>query len=194
MGCHDGGKILALLGLALLLLTNLRRSCPCTLRGCRRTLNARVHVCAVVVADIHDIVTTLHGARQRLQTNVVGATVAAEGNELDLLVSRDLACTLKALVGCLNARNSCARICKCIVNERNVPRVVGIDGSRHFQAARCRAAHNVVVIAAHEDLTHCHRCATTATQAMARSQVVGAGRKLLDVCHWMPLTLRCRDT
>ena len=194
MSCHDGGKILTLLGFALLLLTNLRRSRPCALRSCRRTLDARVHVCAVVVADIHDIVTALHSAGQRLQTDVVGATVTAEGNELDLLVCRDLACTLKALVSCLNTRDSCARICECIVNEWNVPRVVGIDGSGYFQAARCRAAHNVVVVAAHKDLAHCHRCATTATQAMARSQVVGAGRKLLDVCHWMPLTLRCRDT
>ena len=176
MSSDDRGEVLANLSLTLLNLADLRSGCPCALRRCRRTLDTSVHVCAVIVADIHDILAALHRAGQRLKTDVVRTTVAAERNELDLAISRDLARALETLVSSLNTRDGSARIRERIVNERNVPCVIREDGGRNFQATRSACAHYVVIVRAHEHLANRHGCAATAAKTMTWSQLIGASR------------------
>ena len=160
----------------LLDLADLRGGCPCALRRSRRTLDAGVHVRAIVVADIHNILAALHRARQRLKTDVVRTAVATERNELDLAISRDLARTLEALVSSLDTRDGSASIRERIVNERNVPCVIREDGGGNFQATRSACAYYVVIVRAHEHLANRHGCAATAAKTMTWSQLIGASR------------------
>ena len=176
MSSDDRGEILANLSLTLFNLANLRGGCPCALRCSRRTLDTGVHVRAVIVADIHDILAALHRAGQRLKADVVRTAVATEGNELDLAISRDLARALETLVSSLNTRDGSARIRERIVNERNVPCVIREDGGRNFQATRSACAHYVVIVRAHEHLANRHGCAATAAKTMTWSQLIGASR------------------
>ena len=100
VGCDDGGQVLAVLHLALLGLAHFGRGGPGALRRGRGALDAGVHVGAVVVAHVDHVVAALHGAGERLQADVVGAAVAAEGHELHLLVSGDLIAILLELLLC----------------------------------------------------------------------------------------------
>ncbi len=59
--------------------------------GVEETLDAGVHVSLVIVAHIHHVMAALHGAGQGLESDVVGAAVAAEGDELIGLVDLTLA-------------------------------------------------------------------------------------------------------
>ena len=56
--------------------------------------------------------TALHGARERLQADVVGAAVAAEGDELDVVV--ELALLLERAEGGLDAHSVAAEFSKAV--------------------------------------------------------------------------------
>jgi hypothetical protein len=73
------------------------------MRRRRRALHAGVHVGLVVKTDIQEVMSALRGARKRLHADVVGATVAAEGDELVVGVRVDLALRLQRLVHGLHA-------------------------------------------------------------------------------------------
>ena len=66
-----------------------------------RALNAGVHVRLIVVAEIYHVVTALHRAGERLEADVVGAAVAADGEELVGIV--DPALALEYIVSRLDA-------------------------------------------------------------------------------------------
>ena len=87
VGGHDAREVFPALGLALDLgACGLR----CRVRSegrCAGALDAGVHIGAVVVADVQELVAALHGARQGLEPDVIGAAVAAKGDELHLLLS-----------------------------------------------------------------------------------------------------------
>ena len=56
-----------------------RRPGPVGRRGA--ALDARVHVGFVVVADVDEVLVSLHGARERLEADVEGAAVAGPGDD-----------------------------------------------------------------------------------------------------------------
>ena len=53
----------------------------CKMGRRRGALNACIHIGFVVIADINHVMPSFHGARERLEADVVGAAVSAEGNE-----------------------------------------------------------------------------------------------------------------
>ena len=94
------------------------------LRSSGASLNTGVHVGTVVIADIHEIMTALHGTGERLQTDVISASVAAEGDKL--VVFLDLSALFQCVVGGLDTGEGCARVFKCIVNVAVLVRSVRI--------------------------------------------------------------------
>lgn len=67
----------------------------------------------------------LHGARQRLEANIIGAAVAAEGDEL--IGAVDLALLLQRPVSGLHARAGGGGILEGVVDEAVLPGGVGIS-------------------------------------------------------------------
>ncbi|CAN4008624.1 TVP38/TMEM64 family membrane protein, partial [Dysosmobacter welbionis] len=107
------------------------------------TLDAGVHVRLVVVADIHHVVAALHGAGQALEADVVGAAVAAEGDELVRIIQ--LAPLLHRPVCRLHAGDRGRRIFKGVVDEAVLPRRVGVHEGGDLQAAGGGAHHRLVL-------------------------------------------------
>ncbi len=98
------------------------------------TLDAGVHVGPVVVADVEELVAALHRAGEGLEADVVGAAVAAEGDELDVLLG-DLSLADQAPVGSFDAADGRGGVLEGVVDPGHAPGGVGIDGRRHLQAA-----------------------------------------------------------
>ena len=142
------------------------------------TLEAGVHVGAVVVADVEHLVATLHGAGERLQADVVGAAVAAEGDELDVLV--DLALLLERAVGGLDAAERRGGVLEGGVDVAAGPRGVRVDRRRDLQAAGRRAHHDRVV-GTHQHLTHDDGGTAAGAHAMAAGELVRVGQQLVPL-------------
>ena len=187
---HDAGQVLAALLLALLHGADLGGRRPCAVRGRRRALNARVHVCAVVVAHVHHVVSALHGTGQALQADVVGAAVAAKGAELDLLVGGDLAGALQAVVGCLDAGHGRGAVRERVVDKRGLPGRIRVDRRGHLQAARRAAAHDVGIARAHQHLADADRRSAAAAQTVAAGEALGKSGEFFEICHrFLPLLI-----
>ena len=117
----------------------------------------------------------LHGARQRLQADVVGAAVAAEGDELDVVV--DGALLLEGAERRLDAAQSGGRVLEGGVDEAALPRGVGVDGGAHLEATRGGADHDRVA-GAHEHLPYDDGGAATGAHAVAAGQLAALGDQL----------------
>ena len=81
MCCNDRRQILFVLQFTGYDLTDGGCGGICKMRRRRGALNSRVHIGFVVIADINHVMPSFHGAGERLEADVVGATVSAEGNE-----------------------------------------------------------------------------------------------------------------
>ena len=138
-------------------------------------LEAGVHVGAVVVADVEHLVAALHGAGERLQADVVGAAVAAEGDELDVLL--DLALLLERAEGGLDAAERGGGVLEGGVDVAALPRGVGVDRRRDLEAAG-RGADDDRVGRAHEDLADDDRRAAAGAHAVAAGQLAALGDQL----------------
>ena len=148
---------------------------PCAHRRRAGALEAGVHVGAVVVADVEHLVAALHGARERLQADVVGAAVAAEGDELDVLV--DLALLLEGAEGGLDAAERGGGVLEGGVDEAALPRGVRVDRGRHLEAAG-GGAHDDRVGGAHEHLPDDDGRAAAGAHAVAAGELAALGHQL----------------
>ncbi len=138
-------------------------------------LKAGVHVGAVVVADIEHAVAAVHRSGERLEADVVGAPVPAEGDELDVLV--DEALLLQGAKSGLHAAQRGGGVLEGGVDEAALPGGVRIDGRAHLQTAGGGTDHHRVT-GAHEHLTHhCGRPAAGA-HAMSPGQAAALGDQL----------------
>ena len=180
---EDGREVLAALHLAKAARTHLGGGGPGAVGGGAGALDARVHVRAVVVAHVHHVVAALHGTRQRLQADVVGTAVAAEGDELDLLVGVDLAGALEGLESGLDARQGRGGVLEGVVDEGNVPGVVRIDRRGNLQASRGAGDDDRRVAGTHEHLTDGDGGTAATAQAVTRGQTAGKLGELLEVGH-----------
>ena len=78
----------------------------------------------LVIADIDQIVTALHGAGQRLETDVVGSAVTAEGDELVGVVNAPP--LFQCMIGCLHTGKGSSGTGECIVDITVLIRGIGI--------------------------------------------------------------------
>jgi hypothetical protein len=122
----NGGQVLAVLDLAVRTF-----ACRCCRRvrkhGCRRrALNAGVHIGTIIITHIDHIMSTFHGTGKRLETNIIGSAVSAEGYELKVCILRKLPSFLKSPVCRLYSRQGRSGILKGIVYVTVLPGRVGI--------------------------------------------------------------------
>ena len=125
----------------------------------------------------------LHSTGQALQADVVGAAVAAEGHELDLLVSGDLACALETVVGSLDAGQSGAGVGEGVVDERSIPARVRVHGRGDLEATGRVGDDDVVVAGTEHDLAHGDACTAATAEAMTAAEALGQVREFLDARH-----------
>ena len=95
-------------------------------------LDAGVHVRLVVVAEVHHVVAPLHGPGQGLEADVVGAAVAADGEEFEVVP--DLAPLLEGLVGRLHAPAGGGGVLEGGVDVAVLPGGVGVEEGGDLQA------------------------------------------------------------
>ena len=115
---------------------------------------------------------------ERLKADIIGAAVAAEGDELDILV--DPAPLAEHLIGRLDAGNARSGVLKGDVHEGHAPGAVGIYGRRDLHAAR-RADHDHRVVNAHQRLTYRRGRAAAEAHAVSLSQRAGLFSKFLYI-------------
>ena len=125
----------------------------------------------------------LHGAGQALEADVVGAAVAAEGDELVGVIQ--LAPLLHGPVRLLHAGQGGCRVLEGVVDEAVLPRRVGIHEGGDFQAAG-GGAHHRLVLRVQGTQHRPHRDG----RAAARAHSVAAGQAVLfhqiffqTICH-----------
>ena len=132
----DGGEIFAVLDLSAGAFAGRCRRCVREHGSGRRALDSGIHVGAVVITYVDHVVSALHGAGQRLKTNVIGSAVPAEGDELEILFFRKSSSLAECPVSCLHAAQGRSRIFKGIVNVAVLPGGVRVHIGGDFQAAR----------------------------------------------------------
>ena len=183
VGHHDLRQVLLLLQLAGNHLALGRCGGVGKVGGGGGALDAGVHVRLVVVAHVHQVVATLHGAGQALEADVVGAAVAAEGDELVGVIQ--LAPLLHGPVRRLHAGQGGCRVLEGVVDEAVLPRRVGIHEGGHLQAAG-GGAHHRLVLRVQGPQHRPHRDG----RAAARAHSVAAGQAVLfhqilfqTICH-----------
>ena len=133
-----------------------------------RALEAGVHVGAVVVADVEHVVAALHGAGERLQADVVGAAVAAEGDELDALLER--AALLQGAEGGLDAGERRRGVLEVGVDVAALPGGVRVASGGHLEAAG-GAGDDVVALDRCEHLVDDDGGAAAAAEAVAGGEL-----------------------
>ena len=133
----------------------------------RGALEAGVHVGAVVVAHVEHVVAALHGAGERLEADVVGAAVAAEGDELDALL--ELAALAQGTKGGLDAGERRGGVLEVGVDVAALPGGVRVARAGHLEAAG-RAGDHVVAVDLREDLVHDDGGAAAAAEAVAAGE------------------------
>ena len=181
---HDLGQVLAVLLLALLDRTR-GRGRGVGAQGRRaRTLDPGVHVCLVVVADVEHVVTAFHRSGQGLQTDVVGATVTAEGDEVHVVpFDRQIAVFLERAEGSLHAADRGGAVFEGSVDERGFPGRVGEDGGDHFHTPGRPADHRVDARGQH-DLLEDVRPRASRAGAVSPGQEVFVSCQLFEIsCH-----------
>ncbi len=134
----------------------------------RGALEAGVHVGAVVVAHVEHVVAALHGAGERLQADVVGAAVAAEGDELDAVL--ELAALVQGAEGGLDAGERRRGVLEVGVDVAALPGGVGVARRRHLQAAG-GAGDDVVALDLAQHLVDDDRGAAAAAEAVAAGEL-----------------------
>ncbi len=135
VGDGDRGHVLSLLGLAPALGARRARG---RARGEWRgagALHAGVHVRLVVVADEQEAVAALERAGERLQADVVGAAVAREDDDRDLLVGRQRMSPAEGALRALDAARDGGGVLEGDVQPRHVPGCRRVAGRRDLEAA-----------------------------------------------------------
>lgn len=143
VGGDDIGQVLLVLGLAGDHGAHRGSRCLGKAGGGGGALDAGVHIRLVVVADVGQVMAALHGPGERLEADVIGAAVAAEGDELDLALDRSLA--LEGVVGRLHAGHGGAGALKGGVDVTVLIGRVGVEEGADFQAAGGVADHGTVL-------------------------------------------------
>ena len=136
-----------------------------------RALDAGVHVRLVVVAEIYHVVAALHRAGERLEADVVGAAVAADGEELVGIV--DLALALEDIVSRLDAAAGRRRILEGRMDVAVLPCGVRIQEGGNLEAAGRVADDRLVAL-----VERAHHAAADQTCAAACAQTVAADETL----------------
>ncbi len=134
MGCHDRRQIFTRLRFARRLLPNRCGRRVCIGRCGRGTLNARIHVCAIVVTYIHHIMSPLHRTGQRLKADVIRSAVAAKRNKFIIFFQTSR--LFQVIVRCLHTTQSGPRIFKRIVNIAVLIRGVRICERGNLKTSR----------------------------------------------------------
>ena len=160
---------------------------PGAVRRRARALEAGVHVAAVVVAHVEHVVAALHGAGERLQADVVGAAVAAEGDELDPLL--ELAALVEGAERGLDAGERRRGVLEVGVDVAALPGGVGVARRRHLEAAG-GAGDDVVALHLAEHLVHDHRGAAAAAEAVAAGELRRLAADVLHAAAVFPVQVR----
>lgn len=109
--------------------------------GVALALDAGVHVRFVVVADVQQVVAALQDPRKRLQTDVVGTSIATKSDELHLFVHSPL--PFQGTVRGLHAAHGGRHVLEGIVNEGHFPGRLREDGRHHLRAAGGTATYHM---------------------------------------------------
>ena len=188
---HDLGQILLVLLLADRAGAGRRGGRARKARRRGRALNAGVHVRLVVVAEIYHVVTALHRAGERLEADVVGAAVAADGEELVGIV--DPALALEDIVSRLDA----AAGRRCILEGRMDVGVLPC-GERIQEGGNLKAGGRVAddrLVALIERAHHAaadQTCAAACTQTVAADETLRLGKfNFMIICHFRTPPVRC---
>ena len=155
-------------------------------RGERRragALHAGVHVRLVVVADEQEAVAALERAGQRLQPDVVGAAVAGEDDDGDLLVGRQRVSPPERALRALDAARDRGGVLEGDVQPGHVPGGRRVPGRRDLEAAgRVDDDHRALDRAEHgsDDERDAASLAERVAAAKRRDSVPGCGRVSSD--------------
>ena len=168
---HDLGQVLFVLLFAHRNRAGRRGGCIGKARRGRRTLDTGVHIRLVVIAEVHHIVPALHRTGERLEADVVGAAVAADGEELVGVIQ--LALAFEHIVSRLDAAAGRGRVLEGRVDIGILPRGVGIQEGRNLQT-RGRVAHDCLVAL----VERAQHAAAHQARAAARAQAVSADKAL----------------
>ena len=132
----NGGQVLAVLDLAVRTFAGGRRRRVRKHRSRRRTLNAGVHVGTIIIAHIDHIVSAFHGAGQRLEADIIGSAVSAEGDEFKILIFRQPPSLAEGFIGGLHAAQGRARVLEGVVDIAVLPGGIGVHVGGDLKAAR----------------------------------------------------------
>src|SRR5690554_1610247 len=150
-------------------------------RRCAGSLDSRVHIGMVIIADIKHLVAAFHGAGERLQPDVVGAPVAPKGNEPDLFIIFPL--FLQGSIRSLNPTDCRRRILEGIMNERDLPGGIGEKGGGYFQATGGTADY-YRMFRRQQDLTNDDWRSTTGTSPVSSGEKVFSGCQFFQCGHF----------
>ncbi len=173
MGQGDVGEILAALHLAGDDFAGGGCGGGCAVGSGAGALDAGVHIGAVVVTDVHDVMAPLEGAGQRLQADVVRAAVPAERHEFQFAVRGNLALLLQRLVHRLDAADRRRGVFERAVDERLQPGGVRVDRGGDLEAARGAGDHDVVIRHLVQQLGNDGNAASGA-QPVTRREAIGS--------------------
>ena len=180
---HDCGEILAYLHLAARGRARRRSGRVRKLRCRGGALGSRVHICAVVVADIDHVMPPLHSAGQRLKAYIVCPSVASEGDKFVIFLYLSL--FLKNPVSGLHTGESGTRILKGIVDIAVLIGCIGIHEGGYFQTSGGIAHHSPVLrMQRPQHRPDRHRTAAARTHSVSR-------RKALRPAHHFFIIISC---
>ena len=132
MGHHDPGQVLLVLLFAYGFNTG-RRCCGAGETGRRGgPLGTGVHIGIIIIAEIGKVMAALQGAGQRLKTDIIGAAVSADGQDLEIPLLQALA--LPDGIGRGYAGGHCGSIFKSGMDVGILPGCIGILEGRDLQA------------------------------------------------------------
>jgi len=151
-----------------------------TLGGGAAPLDARVHVGLVVKAHEKELVTSLDGTRKRLETDIVGGTVAREGHESDIVLYLSFA--LQDTVCGLHAGYRGCGVLEGAVDPWHVPGIVGIAGGGDLEAS-CGVGHDHRLVGPEQDLLGYDGLGAARAQAVTFSELHRNVRHLLYRYH-----------
>ena len=167
-------------------------------RCSRRSLRARIHVRIIVIAKISIVMTSLKSSRHRLETDIIGSSVTADSEDLDIFILGYDTHFLFKLIRSLHTRCRSRCILKCSMDVGITPCCVRILEGRHLKTS-CRVTDDSLVLFI--DRTH-HRTAydtgtATRTKSVSCMEAVLLGHFSFQIiCHGFtpPLSLSIRPS
>ena len=124
-----------------------------------------------------------HRARERLEADIIGAAVPAEGNEL--IIALYLAASFQRFISCLHTAAGRARVFERIMYEGILPGRIRISEGRYLQTSRCAGYYRMILrVKSPQNISDRNRAAAPCAHSVPGSKTfLPIHRFFKIICH-----------